>query len=152
LDETPARARGDLGLFVLLAVPGDAAAYALTGKFGCPPAEAVALLRAARLHARTLGVAFHVGSQCEDPAAWTRALALVGEVVREAGVPVEVVDVGGGFPVRYPDRDPRGRGGARPQPRAAVVGRARPRAGRRRHLGGDPGPAGPRQGALRQRR
>jgi ornithine decarboxylase len=106
LDETPGRARADLGLFVRLAVPGDAAAYALTGKFGCPPADAVALLRAARPHARTLGVAFHVGSQCEDPAAWTRALALVGEVVREAGVPVEVVDVGGGFPVRYPDRDP----------------------------------------------
>jgi ornithine decarboxylase len=106
LDETPGRAKSGLGLFVRLAVPGDAAAYALTGKFGAPAAEAAQLLRAARPHASTLGVAFHVGSQCEDPAAWTRALALVGEVVRDAGVPVEVIDVGGGFPVRYPDRDP----------------------------------------------
>jgi ornithine decarboxylase len=108
LDETPGRAKSGLGLFVRLAVPGDAAAYALTGKFGAPAAEAARLLRAARPHARTLGVAFHVGSQCEDPAAWTRALALAGAVVRDAGVPVEVIDVGGGFPARYPDRDPPG--------------------------------------------
>ena len=35
-----------------------------------------------------------------------RAIALAGEVVRDAGVPVEVLDVGGGFPVAYPDQSP----------------------------------------------
>jgi ornithine decarboxylase len=97
----------DLGLFVRLALPKSGAAYELAGKFGAAPGEAADLLRAARGRARTLGLCFHVGSQCEDPQAWTRALALAGEVLALAGVEVDVVDVGGGFPVAYPDRTPR---------------------------------------------
>jgi ornithine decarboxylase len=97
---------GDLGLVVRLALPAGGARYDLSGKFGALPDAAAALLRAARPHARRLGVSFHVGSQCMDPDAWRRALALAGAVIRDAGVPVEIVDVGGGFPVRYPDLDP----------------------------------------------
>lgn len=93
---------GELGLVVRLAVKGGGQ-YDLTGKFGAAPAEAVALLRAARPHARLLGVSFHVGSQCLEPGAYAAAIALAGEVIREAGVPVEVLDVGGGFPASYPD-------------------------------------------------
>jgi ornithine decarboxylase len=92
-----------LGLVVRLALPKGTAVYDLSGKFGAPEAEAVALLRAARPHTRKLGVSFHVGSQCLDPAAYARAIALAGRVIREAGVAVEVLDVGGGFPVAYPD-------------------------------------------------
>ena len=33
-------------------------------------------------------------------------MALAGEVIRAAAVSVEVIDVGGGFPVPYPDVDP----------------------------------------------
>jgi ornithine decarboxylase len=95
-----------LGLFVRLALPKGGAVYDLSGKFGAPPDEAARLLRAARPHAARLGVAFHVGSQCLDPAAYARAMALAGEVIAAAGVPVEIVDVGGGFPVRYPDMGP----------------------------------------------
>ncbi|MBL8699071.1 MAG: type III PLP-dependent enzyme [Alphaproteobacteria bacterium] len=91
-----------LGLVVRLAVKGGGS-YDLSGKFGARPADAVELLRAARPHARTLGVSFHVGSQCLDPAAYAAAVALAGEVIRAAGVPVEVLDVGGGFPASYPD-------------------------------------------------
>jgi len=96
----------DLGLVVRLAMPKGGAVYDLSGKFGAPLEEAVALLRAARPHAVRLGLSFHVGSQCLDPAAYGRALALAGEAVRGAGVPVEVIDVGGGFPVAYPDVTP----------------------------------------------
>jgi ornithine decarboxylase len=93
----------DLGLFVRLAPPaGSGAMYELAGKFGVPAAEAAALLRAARPHARRLGITFHVGSQCLEPLAYRRAVALAGEAVRLAGVAVEVMDVGGGFPVAYP--------------------------------------------------
>jgi ornithine decarboxylase len=53
-----------------------------------------------------LGVSFHVGSQCLDPLAWRDALLLAGQVIRAAGVKVDVIDVGGGFPVAYPDQDP----------------------------------------------
>jgi len=96
----------DLGLFVRLALPPGGARYDLSGKFGAPLAEAAALLRAARPAAARLGLCFHVGSQCMDPLSYRRAMALAGEAIRLAGVAVDVVDVGGGFPVRYPDLEP----------------------------------------------
>jgi ornithine decarboxylase len=94
------------GLFVRLALPKSGAAIDLSSKFGADFDAAVGLLRAARRHAGRLGVAFHVGSQCMDPLAWREAMNLAGEVIRRAGVSVEVIDVGGGFPVAYPDLDP----------------------------------------------
>jgi len=103
LDGTEA---GDLGLVVRLALPKGGAKHDLSGKFGAPLEEAAELLRAARPHAARLGVSFHVGSQCMDPLAWRRAMALAGAVIRRAGVAVEIVDVGGGFPVAYPDMSP----------------------------------------------
>lgn len=95
-----------LGLVVRLALPKGTAAYDLSGKFGASPDEAVELLRAARPHAAKLGLSFHVGSQCLDPLAWRDAIDLAGVVIRAAGVAVEVLDVGGGFPVAYPEIDP----------------------------------------------
>ncbi len=101
-------ASGDAGrgLVVRLALPRGRATYDLSGKFGAAPDDAVDLLRAARPHAERLGLSFHVGSQCLDPLAWREAMELAGAVIRAAGVPVEVLDVGGGFPVAYPDIDP----------------------------------------------
>jgi len=96
----------DLGLVVRIALPAGPARYDLSGKFGADPAEAVALLRAARPLTRRLGVSFHVGSQCLDPLAWRAAIRLAGGIVREAGVAIEVLDVGGGFPAAYPDAVP----------------------------------------------
>jgi ornithine decarboxylase len=106
LAETGAGADQGLGLFVRLALPKGVARYDLSGKFGAEAEEAASLLRAARPHAARLGLHFHVGSQCLDPLAWRRAMELAGSVIRAAGVPVEVVDVGGGFPVAYPDVTP----------------------------------------------
>ncbi|HEY3846575.1 MAG TPA: type III PLP-dependent enzyme [Acetobacteraceae bacterium] len=97
---------GELGLIVRLALPKGGARLDLSGKFGAPPDTAVALLRDVRAHAARVGVSFHVGSQCVDPLAWRDALALAGDVIRTAGVAVDIVDVGGGFPVAYPDVEP----------------------------------------------
>jgi len=91
-----------LGLFVRLAV-AQGGAYDLSGKFGVGAQEAAVLLRAARPHAARLGIAFHVGSQCLDPAAYEAALRLAAVAVDRSGVAVDIVDVGGGFPVSYPD-------------------------------------------------
>jgi ornithine decarboxylase len=101
LDETGGE--GGRGLVVRLALPKGSAIYDLSGKFGAQPEDAVALLRAARPHAAMLGVSFHVGSQCLDPAAYGRAIARAAQVIRAAGVAVDVLDVGGGFPAAYPD-------------------------------------------------
>jgi ornithine decarboxylase len=94
-----------LGLFVRLAVT-QGAAYDLSGKFGVSVDEAAALLRAARPHAARLGIAFHVGSQCLDPAVYRAALQLAAEAVGQADVVIDIVDLGGGFPVSYPDAVP----------------------------------------------
>ena len=94
-----------LGLFVRLAVT-QGGAYDLSGKFGVNAAQAAALLRAARPHAARLGIAFHVGSQCLDPAVYAAALRLAAEAVAQSEVAVDIVDVGGGFPVSYPDTVP----------------------------------------------
>ncbi len=94
------------GLFVRLALPHSGAAIDLSTKFGADVDVAVELLRNARSHAGKLGVAFHVGSQCMDPLAWREAVELAGIVIARAGVVVDVIDVGGGFPVAYPDIDP----------------------------------------------
>lgn len=96
----------DLGLVVRLALPRGGAIYDLSGKFGASAADAVRLLRIARPVAHKVGLSFHVGSQCLDPAAYEHALSLAGEVLAEAGVPIDVLDVGGGFPVSYPDITP----------------------------------------------
>ncbi|HYH36587.1 MAG TPA: type III PLP-dependent enzyme [Azospirillum sp.] len=96
----------DLGLIVRLALPKGNAVYDLSGKFGAQPDEAVKLLRAVRAVAAKVGVSFHVGSQMLDPAAYERAIALAGRVIAESGVAVDVLDVGGGFPVSYPDVTP----------------------------------------------
>lgn len=96
----------DIGLFVRLALPAGAAAIDLSGKFGAEAADAVTLLRAARPACVRLGVSFHVGSQCLDPLAYRHAMELAGAVVRAAGVAVDIIDVGGGFPVSYPDITP----------------------------------------------
>jgi ornithine decarboxylase len=97
---------GALGLIVRIALPKGGAKLDLSGKFGAAFDAAVELLRAARPCAATLGVSFHVGSQCLDPLAWRDAIVLTGQVIRAAGVAVDVIDVGGGFPVAYPDQDP----------------------------------------------
>jgi ornithine decarboxylase len=94
------------GLFVRLALPKSNAAIDLSTKFGADVESAVLLLRMARPHAGKLGLAFHVGSQCMDPLAWREAMTLAGIVIRRAGVHVDVIDVGGGFPVAYPDITP----------------------------------------------
>jgi ornithine decarboxylase len=94
------------GLVVRLALPKGDAIYDLSGKFGAEPAEAVALLRAARPLAARLGLSFHVGSQCLDPLAWRSAMQLAHEVICAAGVAIDLVDVGGGFPVAHPGDNP----------------------------------------------
>jgi ornithine decarboxylase len=96
---------GAPGLIVRLALPKGDARLDLSGKFGAAPEAAAALLRDARPHAARLGVSFHVGSQCLDPLAWRNALALGGTVIRAANVAVDIVDIGGGFPVAYPDAE-----------------------------------------------
>jgi ornithine decarboxylase len=98
----------DLNLIVRMAVSADGAAYTLSGKFGVPPDQAPSLLLATRQAVvdGLMGVSFHVGSQCMRPTAWQAAMAQVGRSISRAGVIVDIVDVGGGFPSVYPGMVP----------------------------------------------
>lgn len=96
----------DLNLYVRLAISNADAAYSLSGKFGIAPEEAGELLRATRKAAKKLGVCFHVGSQCMDPEAYTRAVQRVVSMLEAEGVRIDVLDIGGGFPAVYPGLTP----------------------------------------------
>ena len=98
----------DLNLLVRMAVSADGAAYSLSGKFGVSTDQAPALLLATRRAVRDglMGVCFHVGSQCMRPTAYQAAMAQVGRAILRAGVIVDIVDIGGGFPSVYPGMVP----------------------------------------------
>jgi ornithine decarboxylase len=96
----------DLGLHVRLSIPNSHSAIDLSGKFGILPSESVGLLRKVRASATRLGICFHVGSQCMDPVEYRNAIMITKEVVENAKVNLDVLDVGGGFPSIYPGMTP----------------------------------------------
>lgn len=96
----------DLQLIVRLAVDNGGAALPLAGKFGATAFDAPELLRRARAHADELGVSFHVGSQCMTPASYRGAMRDASRLITRAGVTVDIVNVGGGFPSLYPGMTP----------------------------------------------
>jgi len=98
----------DLNLLVRMAVSADGAAYSLSGKFGISTDQAPSLLLATRRAVKDglMGVCFHVGSQCMRPTAYQAAMAQVGRAISRAGVIVDIVDIGGGFPSVYPGMVP----------------------------------------------
>jgi ornithine decarboxylase len=92
-------------VYVRLAVDDSNSLFPLSRKFGAEPEEAHRLLLlAGSLGLVPYGVTFHVGSQCTDAGAWGRAIGRCGALMTglvEDGVTLEMVDIGGGFPVRY---------------------------------------------------
>ncbi|MEQ9795943.1 type III PLP-dependent enzyme [Parvibaculum sp.] len=101
LDKVISIAGTDITIEVRIATPKGKAVYDLSAKFGAPPDEAVALLKEARKRGCRTALAFHVGSQCLDPDAFRVAMELAVKVADKAGVPLEYLDVGGGFPAIY---------------------------------------------------
>jgi ornithine decarboxylase len=81
--------------------PADTAQFAR--KFGCDAEQVVPLLRrAAEAGLGARGICFHVGTQVPTPDPWCAGLVDAGRLVaqaRAAGLPVDLVDIGGGFPV-----------------------------------------------------
>ena len=96
----------DLSLFLRVRVEQESAAHPLNGKFGVTLIEAPLLLQRAAQSAKSLGVTFHVGSQCMDPADYRRALKIVGQMLSQSNITIERLDIGGGFPVAYPGMEP----------------------------------------------
>ena len=96
----------DLELFVRIAVPSKNSQIPLERKFGIIGDKAADLLIKTRQVADELGITFHVGSQTTTPEAYALAFEEVHKLIVKAGVVVDAIDVGGGFPSRYTDSEP----------------------------------------------
>jgi ornithine decarboxylase len=83
----------------------DGADWPLSEKFGCQMDMARDLLIRARDGGlEPYGVAFHVGSQQRDVAKWEVAIgktAMLFSALNEAGIELQMVNLGGGFPAHY---------------------------------------------------
>jgi ornithine decarboxylase len=93
------------GLALRIRVPNTGSMVELSSKFGASPAEAVDLIARAFDAGLTVeGLAFHVGSQCTNFENYVQALSTSASLMEEAetrGYSLKLLDIGGGFPVRY---------------------------------------------------
>jgi ornithine decarboxylase len=109
LDKLVAYAPGS-AVYVRLRTASAASGVLSEGKFGIDVEAAYALLiMAAERGLRPYGLMFHVGSQMTTPSAWTDAIGEAGVLMDKlavAGIRLEMLDIGGGFPARYTDPVP----------------------------------------------
>ena len=94
------------GLVLRLRVPNTGSMVELSSKFGADPGEAVDLIaRAFSLGLVVEGLSFHVGSQCTNFENYVQALQLSANIIKEieerTGRKIRILDIGGGFPVKY---------------------------------------------------
>jgi ornithine decarboxylase len=78
----------------------------LSKKFGCSEPDVLPLLKLAHsVGLRVKGLSFHVGSQCSSPRAHVAAIEACAELMMAAAraglPPLQLLDIGGGFPVPY---------------------------------------------------
>ncbi|MCA1951623.1 MAG: type III PLP-dependent enzyme [Hyphomicrobiales bacterium] len=103
--EKIARSAPGSKVFCRILCDGEGAEWPLSRKFGCVPEMAPRVLEHAhRLGLVAHGVSFHVGSQQRNPLMWNRALASAAAIFREMaerGIPLTMVNLGGGFPTKY---------------------------------------------------
>ena len=97
-------------VYCRILVENDGADWPLSRKFGTTVAHARTLMvRAGELGLNPFGLSFHVGSQQTTTGSYEAAIAKVAMLftdLRDAGVDLRMVNLGGGFPVRYRDDVP----------------------------------------------
>ncbi|HEV7265716.1 MAG TPA: type III PLP-dependent enzyme [Falsiroseomonas sp.] len=100
-----ARAAPGARVYCRIFVGNDGAEWPLSRKFGCEVAMAKRLMVLAEdLGLDAYGLSFHVGSQQTTTVAYQAAIAKVAMLftdLQQAGVKVRMVNLGGGYPVRY---------------------------------------------------
>lgn len=97
-------------VYCRLMVENSGAEWPLSRKFGTTIESARALMvRAGELGLDPYGLSFHVGSQQTNTGSYEAAIARVAMLftdLRDAGVNLRMVNLGGGFPARYRDEVP----------------------------------------------
>lgn len=92
-------------VYVRVCVSNDGSQWPLTRKFGVEIEDAVDLLAEAQSKGlEPYGLTFHVGSQNTDSHAWVKAIErskVVWDLAKERGIELRMLNVGGGFPIKY---------------------------------------------------
>jgi ornithine decarboxylase len=105
----------NVGLVLRIRVPNTGSMVELSSKFGAHPGDAVDLIsEAINLGLGVEGISFHVGSQCNNFDNYLQGLDFASSIFKEAklrgleigftdkeGKKQKVLDIGGGFPVKY---------------------------------------------------
>ena len=94
------------GLVLRIRVPNTGSMVELSSKFGASPGEAVDLIEEAfSMDLVVEGLSFHVGSQCTNFNNYIQALQLSSNIINEVESRLNkkliIIDIGGGFPVKY---------------------------------------------------
>ena len=94
------------GLVLRIRVPNTGSMVELSSKFGAHPGEAVDLIISAfDMGLEVEGLSFHVGSQCTNFENYIQALQISASIIKEVeertGRKIRILDIGGGFPVKY---------------------------------------------------
>lgn len=97
-------------VYCRILVENEGAEWPLSRKFGTTLEDARDLmLKAGDMGLDPYGLSFHVGSQQTGTASYEAAIGRVGMLftdLKDAGVNVRMINLGGGFPVRYRDEVP----------------------------------------------
>ncbi|RDD39984.1 Ornithine decarboxylase [Trichoplax sp. H2] len=89
-------------LLLRLKVDDSKAAFPLGAKYGVPFSRVLHLFKVARkLSLNVIGISFHVGSGCDDPDSFTKAIEKSKKafnLAKEIGLDLTLLDIGGGYP------------------------------------------------------
>ncbi len=96
-------------VLIRIKVPNVGSVVELSLKFGAEPADAIPfLIKAYQLRLKPAGVSFHVGSQSLNVENYLAALEMASIIFNDAKLkqlPLEILDIGGGFPIRHFDNE-----------------------------------------------
>lgn len=92
-------------IFIRAIVNDKGSVFKMSERFGTPPETLTDLIICARnLGLKTYGISFYVGSQATNAGRWAEGIETVRpaiEALLQEGITLEVLNIGGGFPVRY---------------------------------------------------
>lgn len=92
-------------VFVRTIVDDAGSVFMMSERFGTPPDTVVGIMLYARkLGLKTYGISFYVGSQAAHSNMWAKGVSTVKPIIEELhkkGIILEVLNIGGGFPVHY---------------------------------------------------
>jgi ornithine decarboxylase len=95
----------DAKMYLRIDTPNIGSDWPLAGKFGTHLSDINEIItEAAKLKADLAGVTFHVGSQCRNPLNWQVGVERAKKVfisMRRVGLNPRLLNIGGGYPVRY---------------------------------------------------